>query len=276
MKGVVFRLTFFGALFLSASCGVQAQSSEGNPTKSAEYAMKLRESVLFKISPKDVNSSVTTLGSYPWHENIVTTVFWVGEDASGNNPVPNRSSAWDSNWAQNYGGNDVSVASGRSGFIPVRFIPHQNPFYIALPYNDVSSGKTKPDASRIVPWFRRDFVKSGQSVLKDHWVAIRKGNRICYAQWEDVGPFLSDHGDYVFGNSRPRTNLNRGAGLDVSPAVRDYLRLSSTDVTSWKFVEIQEIPPGPWTIYGNNNTFVLNRQKRQEAVAKSGARRKLD
>ena len=32
---------------------------------------------------------------YPWKKNIVTTVFWVGEQPSGNNPVPNRRSSWD-------------------------------------------------------------------------------------------------------------------------------------------------------------------------------------
>jgi hypothetical protein len=29
---------------------------------------------------------------YPWKKEIVTTVFWIGEQPSGNNPVPNRSS----------------------------------------------------------------------------------------------------------------------------------------------------------------------------------------
>ena len=60
------------------------------------------------------------------------------------------------------------------------------------------------------------------------------------------GPFRTDHWEYVFGNERPKPNLNRGAGLDVSPAVRDYLGLPDTDVTDWKFVEFSEVPPGPW------------------------------
>src|SRR6516164_6132456 len=53
------------------------------------------------------------------------------------------------------------------------------------------------------------FARDGQSVLKDRWVAIRKGSRVCYAQWEDVGPFQVDHWQYVFGNERPRPNVNR-------------------------------------------------------------------
>ena len=32
---------------------------------------------------------------YPWKSNIVTTIFWIGEKPSGNNPVPNRVSSWD-------------------------------------------------------------------------------------------------------------------------------------------------------------------------------------
>ena len=42
--------------------------------------------------------------------------------------------------------------------------------------------------------------------LQSKWVATRRGNRVCYAQWEDVGPFRTDHWQYVFGNERPRPN----------------------------------------------------------------------
>ena len=91
---------------------------------------------------------------------------------------------------------------------------------------------------------------------------------MCYAQWEDVGPFRSDHWEYVFGNARPSPNLNRGAGLDVSPAVRDYLMLGSNDLTDWRFVDFQEVPSGPWALHGDNNTFVIERRKHEEAFAK--------
>jgi hypothetical protein len=66
----------------------------------------------------------------------------------------------------------------------------------------------------------------------------------------------------VFGNERPKPNLNKGAGLDVSPAVRDYLGLKPTDVTDWRFVEFSEIPGGPWSTLGENNTFVINSRKK--------------
>ena len=73
-----------------------------------------------------------------------------------------------------------------------------------------------------------------------------KAIKTAYAQWEDAGPFRTDHWQYVFGNERPKPNLNKGAGLDVSPAVRDYLGMQDTDVTDWKFVEFKEVPRGPW------------------------------
>jgi hypothetical protein len=66
----------------------------------------------------------------------------------------------------------------------------------------------------------------------------------------------------VFGNQRPKPNLNKGAGLDVSPAVRDYLGLKQTDITDWRFADFSEVPPGPWSILGENNTFVINSRKK--------------
>jgi hypothetical protein len=118
----------------------------------------------------------------------------------------------------------------------------------------------------VIPWFKESFVQEGQTVCRDRWIAIRNSaGKICYAQWEDCGPFRTDHWQYVFGNEKPRPNLNGGAGLDVSPAVRDYLELSSTDVTDWKFVDVGDIPPGgPWAFYGENNTVAhrINHQPR--------------
>jgi hypothetical protein len=250
----------------------------------AKYAEKLRESALNQIpaveaprstpsssrstaSPRDPASrtasstgSVSLSGSasilYPWKLDIVTTIFWVGERPTANNPTPNFSSSWDLHWSSNYGGFDDP--NNRRGFLPARFVPKLNPFYCALPYNDVTRGTTKPEAKVVIPWFRRDFEREGKSVCKDRWVAIRsrKTNRVAYAQWSDCGPFRTDHWQYVFGKERPKANLNGGAGLDVSPAVRDYLGISSTDVTDWRFVEARDVPDGPWCKLGENNTFV--------------------
>ena len=273
MTGRGLSLTFI-CLVSTGACTLFAQTATDSAARFTENAMKLRESVLFKVKPKDLESDpLEDKEKYPWHFQIVTTVFWIGESASGSNPVPNRSSAWDSNWARNFGGSDSPEPSARRGFIPARFVPRQNPFYLALPFNDVSGGKTKAESYRIIPWFREAFEKSGQSILKGRWVAVRNGNRICYAQWEDVGPFRSDHWEYVFGSERPKPNLNKGAGLDVSPAVRDYLGIRDTDVTDWKFVEFSEVPRGPWSRLGDNNNFVISERKagRTLVEAKGGA-----
>lgn len=213
---------------------------------------------------------------FPWKRNIVTTVFWIGEQPSGRNTVPNHKSSWDPQWKNHYGGSDTPDPSARKGFQPAGFVPKQNPFYVALPYNDIKKGGGghKDEARQCIPWFEQAYDGPDHSVCKGRWIAIRKGNRVCYAQWEDAGPFTTDDAAYVFGNARPQPNPNQGAGLDVSPAVRDYLGLDSTDVTDWRFVNFEEIPQGPWAELGDNNHFVINRRltEKKKTVAESDAK----
>lgn len=269
------------AMALGVLPSAEAQSPYQSSADFAKYAQKLRENALQKMEPAvQVQTSGQSNtgraswpllgGRYPWKENIVTTVFWIGEGTTARNPTPNRASSWDPNWMGSYGG--VDRPERRNGFLPVGFTPGQNPFYCALPYNDVTRGTTKPEASFVIPWFRQSFRQVGKSVCKGRWLAIRHGDRVAYAQWEDCGPFRTDHWQYVFGKERPAPNINGGAGLDVSPAVRDFLGMKSTqDVCDWKFVDVSEIPPGPWTRYGENNDFVLNARRATERVA-SGQR----
>jgi hypothetical protein len=222
------------------------------------------------FAPSRLRSAPPSPGDpFPWKHQIVTTVFWIGENPSENNPVPNRSSSWDKNWAKSYGGFDDPNPAHRSEYVPVKFTPHQNPFYCALPYNDKSASGHRPEAAHVIPWFKDAYQGAGVSVCKDRWIAIRKGNKVAYAQWEDAGPFRTDHWQYVFGNERPKPNLNKGAGLDVSPAVRDYLGLGETDVTDWQFVDFKDVPRGPWSIHGENNTFVINDRKSGTRLAEA-------
>lgn len=206
---------------------------------------------------------------FPWKSNIVTTVFWVGERPTANNPTPNRASSWDENWTRSYGGYDNPDRSQRRDLIPANFTPRQNPFYVALPYNDKATNGHRPEASRVVPWFHEAYQGPAVSTCKGRWIAIRKGNRTAYAQWEDAGPFRTDHWQYVFGNERPKPNLNKGAGLDVSPAVRDFLGMADTDVTDWKFLDFKDVPVGPWSRHGDNNTFVQNERKARTALVEA-------
>jgi hypothetical protein len=271
-------------------------ANDDDPAALARYAMKLPNSGLVKIEPKvtnlrqlkidqaifrrdrigavfvDNNRSETEYGEYPWRPYITTTVFWVGEQSVDNAAISNEQSAWDSDWFASYGGYDDPSLQGRRNFVPIDFLPRQNPFYVALPYNDVDEQRhTKPEAPQVIPWFKNAFVRDGQSVCKGRWIEIRHKGKVCYAQWEDVGPFQSDDLEYVFGEQRPRPNRNGDAGLDVSPAVRDYLGLSDIDFCDWRFVDFARVPRGPWAFYGDNNTFLRHRPK-AIAVVKPSAK----
>ncbi|MEP6603124.1 MAG: hypothetical protein ABJB69_04160 [Spartobacteria bacterium] len=266
---IVFALLTSAAPLFAESAPVKATTSK---PKAAKQSDKLSQSILVGADSLAValrhlkGGAAKGSQSFSWKSDIVTTVFWVGEEPSGNNPTPNRCSSWDKDWTGSYGGFDDPKPERRSHYAPVKFTPRQNPFYCALPYNDKAREGHRPEAPTVVPWFKAAYQGPGFSTCKGHWLAIRKGNRVVYAQWEDAGPFRTDHWQYVFGDERPKPNLNQGAGLDVSPAVRDYLGLKPTDVTDWKFVDFKEVPRGPWSKLGDNNTFVINERKKDHAV----------
>lgn len=195
---------------------------------------------------------------YPWKKNITATVFWVGEKPTANNPTPNHASSWDTQWQKNYGGYDNPNPAARTNYRPKTFTPKLNPFYIALPYNDVINHRlSKPEASRVIPWWnRRPDKRPGKTSLKGRWVQIVHGKKVCYAQWEDCGPFTTNDWQYVFGNARPKNTKNKGAGIDLSPAVRDYLGMKNMGTVHWRFIDFARIPRGPWSYYGKNNPFI--------------------
>ncbi len=87
-------------LFFGGSAALFAQSPYESSADFAKYAMKLREQAMLKIEPQVFvpTSSRTSTQRYPWKTNIVTTVFWIGEQPTANNPVPNTKSSWDANW----------------------------------------------------------------------------------------------------------------------------------------------------------------------------------
>jgi hypothetical protein len=274
------RITHAIAVLLSSISSLFAHSapSKAEPvkTKFSKKSDKLSEGLSLdpiSFSPGYLSAPPEREQRHPWKKSIVTTVFWIGEKPSANNPVPNRVSSWDKAWTKNYGGLDDPDPAHRSNYIPVKFTPRQNPFYCALPYNDKATTGHRPEAPRVVPWFREAYQGPAVSTCKGRWMAIRKGNRTVYAQWEDAGPFRTDHWQYVFGNERPKPNLNKGAGLDVSPAVRDYLGMNDTDVTDWRFVEFSEVPRGPWSTLGENNTFVISDRKKGAELAEAPKRR---
>jgi len=184
--------------------------------------------------------------SYSLHKNITTTYFWAGEEAGADNKnISNLPSAWDEQWVKHFGG--VDDPDKRNGIFPAKFTPKENPFYFALPYNDFDgNGVRKKEVSSLIPWAGSKKWEKLESMCKNQWIKITKGGKTAYAQWQDVGPFKEDDGAYVFGTALPKSKINKNAGLDVSPAIKDYLGLSDIDKTDWQFVEAKSVPNGPW------------------------------
>lgn len=217
---------------------------------------------------------------YPWKTHVTCTIFWIGEQPTDRNPTPNCKSSWDQNWAANFGGYDDPDPTNRianhsaSEFRPKKFIPKLNPFYVALPYNDVQGwGRHKPEAARVIPWFSRMRPLPGKTVCKGRWVQIYNGSRSCYGQWEDCGPWETDDWEFVFGSKPPKTSQNGAAGIDLSPSIRDYLGLRSGQKVHWRFVEANQVPFGPWKKYGQeqpaaNNPELASQQKYLEYLRK--------
>lgn len=204
-------------------------------------------------------------GAYPWHFDITATYFYIGELATKNNPVPNTASSWDSAWDDNYGGYDDPNPANRCPrtYAPLGFTPQLNPFYVALPYNDIDKGGPKPEAAKVIPWYRHVKGSKYESVCRGMWVQIYYNGRYCFAQWEDCGPFCTDDWKYVFLGARPKNKANKCAGIDISPAVRDYLGIKGGIANvHWRFVEFHRVPGGPWARFGKDNPFINPELKR--------------
>ena len=88
--------------------------------------------------------------------------------------------------------------------------------------------------------------------MKNRWVKIMKGDKTCYGQVEDAGPYYYKDFNYVFGtnDARPYSTRANNAGMDVSPALRDCLGFTglnnADNKVNWQFVDTP--PEGPWTI----------------------------
>jgi len=185
-------------------------------------------------NPPPVATPPKTKIVYPWHTAIPTTLFWIGSKSVAN--------AW--SLPATKGGDDPE---DRNGYASGKHASYFNTFYVALPFNDL----TNPDKSKqYIPasWKRPPKTGKPVSICQGHWVEIKTDDgHICYGQWEDVGPRRSDHAEYVFGMDRPADGV---PGLALSPAVYSYLGLKDANtkqpLTSWRFVDNDEVPPGQW------------------------------
>jgi hypothetical protein len=214
----------------------------GNHLTSGKTAVPSDDFVFTDFSHKAQNT-------YPWRTGIITTEFWIGEGSTPVSSTTNEDSAWD-HWRSSNSGSDSPYdrdPSDARGLAPASHAATVNPFYVALPFNDLAF----PEKAREwLPrgWYRRPRDGKQVSACKDRWVEIKNAQgRICYAQWEDVGPLGYEDADYVFGGASPVGLNNDRAGLDVSPDVAEYLHINDRNsVTSWRFVDDDKVSPGAW------------------------------
>ena len=55
--------------------------------------------------------------------------------------------------------------TSRGNYIPISFLPHQNTFYYALPYNDVEQG-FDPEAQNAISWFKQTHAEPGRVMAR--------------------------------------------------------------------------------------------------------------
>lgn len=216
------------------------------PFKPLEKRVVVVKPNLEKEAPSAAQTTVpTTVPKYLLHRDIIATIFWIGEEATAeNNYITNKDSIWDSQWVEHFGG--VDNPDQRDDWFPEGFTPRENPFYIALPYSDFEEHHRKENIT-LIPWYKEP-VPDNVSIVKNHWVKIYHQDKICFGQWEDVGPYLTDDVDYVFGTSSPKNTFGQRAGIDISPALRDCLEIGSSAKVDWQFVDDEEVPTGPWKL----------------------------
>ncbi|MFC5947945.1 hypothetical protein ACFQH9_06625 [Pseudonocardia lutea] len=204
---------------------------------------------------------------YPVHTDIVATTFWVGEifDATASDGSQ-EISTYDSDWLASYGGCDGVVADGiceteqrtaANDYFPTAMTPLENPFYLDLPFDDLNNESAFRMRGEVVPW-ANDPGYAGRaddrtfSYMKNRWVQLTRAGVTCYGQIQDAGPGEYDDVGYVFGedDGRPANARYNGAGMDVSPALNGCLgfaRLNGdTDRLTWRFVDDEGVPDGPW------------------------------
>lgn len=177
-------------------------------------------------------------------KRTIATLFWIGEPADESNAfIPNDVSAWDTGWQRRYGGVDEPYT--RCGHWPCGFTPKENPFYYALPYNDLDAKGLRKDSAEDIPWFEEN--KDKKSVVKNAWVKVTKDGKTCYGQWEDVGPLSTDDVAFVFGDAQtPQNTFGAHAGIDLSPAMWHCLGMTTNEPVIWQFVTPEAVPTGPW------------------------------
>ncbi|EFA80110.1 hypothetical protein PPL_06932 [Heterostelium album PN500] len=203
--------------------------------------------------------------SFVTHFNIKPVLHYIGENNNTNFEKSPNASSWDPNWIESMGGIDYPDSQNRSGFFPIKFMPRQNVFYCALPYNDLDQWGRKISSIHI-PWADEiDLNDHRDSIIQHRWIRVATHEVEGYCQLEDVGPGGSDDFDYVFGPAHAIPEYEHG-GIGISPALAQVLgmlnHIKSRDMVMWSFVDEHHVPNGPW-IFKKEKKEKLLRTKRK-------------
>jgi hypothetical protein len=274
------RIATVAALVLAMSTAVALSSCVARPhhraagthppsTHSATHSHTPTPSTTPTPTAKAAPAPPPPVDPYPWHTNIVSTTFWVGEifdpNASDGSQVI---STYDSNWYANFGGCDGVIGNGSCGteartaannYFPLHMQPKQNPFYLDLPFDDINDPGAYARRGQVIPWantapYAANIHNPNLSLMKNRWVELTKSGQTCYGQIEDAGPGQYNDATYVFGSgdARPENTRYGGAGLDVSPALNGCLKFADLDGDddhlSWRFIDSGQVPAGPWSV----------------------------
>jgi hypothetical protein len=141
---------------------------------------------------------------------------------------------------------------GQSAYNDVSPLTEENPWYVALPFNN----RVYPSTS----------IYNSQ-VLKNYWLEIINpaNNLTCFAQVEDAGPWFVNDDAYVFDPThRPFSEtafgsmydiyktagigriVTNNAGIDLSPTVAQYIGITGKGPVHWRFADPAKITSGPW------------------------------
>ena len=91
---------------------------------------------------------------------------------------------------------------------------------------------------------------------------VYAGILVVWNVWDAINdPLVGTFMDFAF--MKAKNKANKCAGIDISPAVRDYLGIKGGIASvHWRFVEFHRVPGGPWARFGKDNPFINPELKR--------------
>ena len=229
-----------GVSFVTASTsGASRRYCRRHPTAPSCQGVTTTTVPLTTIPATTTPTTVPAGRSYPWHTNINSTSFWVGELynaslADGSQVCSTYDSQWAFHWSGINAGVVPSSAAGcagsiiggcdgvpgsngkcsteprfaANGWFPSQATPKENPFYLDLPFDDLNDSTGFSTRCQVIPWandagFAGKCNNGNFSYMKNRWVRLTgPAGRTCYGQIEDAGPSSgSKYHDstYVFG-----------------------------------------------------------------------------